>query len=49
MALLLDPQSMIHLHRELWSLPSESLAEWWRLAMRQYNVLAAVPSTALYR
>ena len=49
MALLLDPQSMIRLHLELWSLPSESLAEWWRLAMRQYNVLAAVPTTALYR
>jgi membrane glycosyltransferase len=49
MALLLDPQSMMRLHRELWSLPSESLADWWRLAMRQYNVLAAVPSTALYR
>jgi membrane glycosyltransferase len=49
LALLLDPQSMIRLHRELWSQPSESLAEWWRLAMRQYNVLAAVPSTALYR
>jgi len=49
MALLLDPQSMIRLHRELWSLPSESLADWWRLAMRQYNVLAAVPTTALYR
>ncbi len=49
MALLLDPQSMIRLHRELWSQPSDSLAEWWRLAMRQYNVLAAVPSTALYR
>jgi membrane glycosyltransferase len=49
MALLMDPQSMILLHRELWSLPSDSLAEWWRLAMRQYNVLAAVPTTALYR
>jgi membrane glycosyltransferase len=49
MALLMDPQSMIRLHRELWSLPSESLAEWWRLAMRQYNVLASVPSTAVYR
>jgi membrane glycosyltransferase len=49
MALLLDPQSMIRLHRELWSLPSDALAEWWRLAMRQYNVLAAVPTTALYR
>jgi membrane glycosyltransferase len=49
MALLLDPQSMIRLHRELWTLPSDSLAEWWRLAMRQYNVLAAAPTTALYR
>ena len=49
MALLMDPQSMIRLHRELWSLPSDALAEWWQLAMRQYNVLAAVPSTALYR
>jgi membrane glycosyltransferase len=49
MALLLDPQSMMRLNRELWSLPSESLADWWRLAMRQYNVVAAVPSTALYR
>lgn len=49
MALLLDPQSMIHLHRELWTRPSDALAEWWRLAMRQYNVLAAVPTTALYR
>ncbi|HEY1794471.1 MAG TPA: glucans biosynthesis glucosyltransferase MdoH, partial [Opitutaceae bacterium] len=49
MALLLDPESMISLHRELWSLPSDALAEWWRLAMRQYNVLAAVPSTGLYR
>jgi membrane glycosyltransferase len=49
MALLMDPQSMIHLHRELWTLPPDALAEWWRLAMRQYNVLAAVPTTALYR
>jgi membrane glycosyltransferase len=49
MALLMDPQSMIQLHRELWTLPPDALAEWWRLAMRQYNVLAAVPTTALYR
>jgi len=49
MALLLDPQSMMRLHRELWRLPSESLADWWRLAIRQYNVLAAAPTTALYR
>lgn len=49
MALLLDADSMIWLHRELWSSPQESLAEWWRLAMRQYNVLTSAPTTALYR
>jgi membrane glycosyltransferase len=49
MALLLDADSMIWLHRELWSCPSGALAEWWRLAMRQYNVLTAEPTTALYR
>jgi membrane glycosyltransferase len=49
MGLLLDAESMIWLHRELWSLPSGALAEWWRLAMRQYNVLTATPVTALYR
>ena len=49
MALLLDAESMVWLHRELWSLPASALAEWWRLAMRQYNVLTASPVTALYR
>ena len=49
MALLLDAESMIWLHRELWSLPADALAEWWRLAMRQYNVLTTAPTTALYR
>jgi membrane glycosyltransferase len=49
MALLLDAESMIWLHRELWSSPANALAEWWRLAMRQYNVLTAAPTTALYR
>ncbi|MGA3006640.1 MAG: glucans biosynthesis glucosyltransferase MdoH [Opitutaceae bacterium] len=49
MGLLLDAESMIWLHRELWSLPAGALAEWWRLAMRQYNVLTATPVTALYR
>ena len=48
-ALLMDADSMIALHRELWSARSEDLAEWWRLAMRQYNVLTAAPTTALYR
>jgi len=49
MALLLDAEAMIWLHRELWSLPADALAEWWRLAMRQYNVLTTAPTTALYR
>jgi membrane glycosyltransferase len=49
MALLLDADSMIWLHRELWRLPAGGLAAWWRLAMRQYNVLTATPVTALYR
>ncbi|HVS50929.1 MAG TPA: glucans biosynthesis glucosyltransferase MdoH [Opitutaceae bacterium] len=49
MSLLMDAESMIALHRELWIYPAEDLAEWWRLAMRQYNVLTAAPTTALYR
>lgn len=49
MALLMDAESMIVLHRELWSRPAADLAEWWRLAMRQYNVLTGAPTTALYR
>jgi len=49
LALLLDAESMIWLHEELWRQPSAALAEWWRLAMRQYNVLTASPITALYR
>ncbi len=49
MALLLDAESMMWLHHELWRLPSQALAEWWRLAVRQYNVLTAAPITALYR
>jgi membrane glycosyltransferase len=49
LALLMDAESMIWLHRELWSEPADALAEWWRLAMRQYNVLTTAPTTALYR
>jgi membrane glycosyltransferase len=49
MALLLDAESMNWLHEHLWKQPAESLSPWWRLAMRQYNVLTATPVTALYR
>ncbi len=49
LALLLDAESMAILHRDLWSLPAERLATWWRTAIRAYNVLAPAPQTALYR
>lgn len=49
LALLLDPESMNWLHEQLWKQPREQLSPWWRLAMRQYNVLTATPVTALYR
>ena len=49
MALLLDPESMNWLHEQLWKKPPDLLSEWWRLAMRQYNVLTTTPVTALYR
>ena len=49
MAILLDAESLIWLHRELWSHPPEGLSPWWKLAIRQYNVLTATPTTALYR
>ena len=49
LALLLDPESMNWLHEHLWKQPADKLSPWWRLAMRQYNVLTATPVTALYR
>lgn len=48
-ALLLDADSIASLHRELWSSPTQNLAEWWRAAIRSYNILAPAPRTALYR
>jgi membrane glycosyltransferase len=49
LALLLDSDSMSELHRDLWSMPTERLAAWWRIAIRSYNVIAPAPQTALYR
>lgn len=49
LALLLDADSMSELHRDLWSLPADRLAVWWRTAIRTYNVVAPAPQTALYR
>ncbi|MFH1499527.1 MAG: glucans biosynthesis glucosyltransferase MdoH [Verrucomicrobiota bacterium] len=48
-ALLVDAESMSEIHMELWSAPPSELAEWWRVAIRHYNVLAPVPPTALHR
>jgi len=49
LALLLDSDSMSELHRDLWSMPTDRLAAWWRTAIRAYNVIAPAPQTALYR
>jgi membrane glycosyltransferase len=49
LTLLMDALSMIRLHRDLWSRPASSLAEWWQHAIRQYNQLAPAPTTALDR
>ncbi len=49
LALLLDADSMSELHRDLWSMPADRLAGWWRTAIRAYNVIAPAPQTALYR
>jgi membrane glycosyltransferase len=49
MALLFDPDSMIWLHQQLWELPNDQLAEWWKLGIRQYNVLTQAPVGPLYR
>lgn len=49
LALLSDAQSMIRLHRDLWSRPGWQLGDWWRHALRQYNYLAPAPPTALHR
>jgi membrane glycosyltransferase len=48
MALLMNPVCMAWLHEQIWMLPSEKLAPWWMMALRQYNILESKPQTALY-
>jgi membrane glycosyltransferase len=48
MALLMNPECMAWLHEQIWMLPSEKLAPWWMMALRQYNILDSKPQTALY-
>lgn len=49
LALLYDLESLNALHRRVWSLPSEQIAPWWRLAISQYNIFGREPLRQLYR
>ncbi|RBP47584.1 membrane glycosyltransferase [Roseimicrobium gellanilyticum] len=46
-AVLYDPDTVIHLHYELWSSSEETLSPFWKLAIRQYNLVAPNPFTHL--
>lgn len=46
-SLLMDPESMVILHRELWITPAAQLAQWWTLALDHYNVIAPPPQSPL--
>jgi membrane glycosyltransferase len=48
-SLLMDSASMTALHEEIWSTPSEDLAEWWQRALNHYNFVAPAPTTAFSR
>jgi membrane glycosyltransferase len=48
-ALLMDVDSMNALHREVWATPASDLAEWWRLALQHYTLIAPAPQTAFSR
>jgi membrane glycosyltransferase len=45
-ALLVDPDSMNALHHDVWAAPDSRLHEWWRLALRHYDLIAPAPATA---
>lgn len=49
LALLMDVDSMNALHNEVWATPGAQLAEWWRLALRHYTLIAPAPQTAFSR
>ena len=49
LALLYDIESLNKLHLQVWSLPSDKIAPWWRLAISQYNVFGREPIRQLYR
>ena len=49
LALLRNADSMSEIHDRLWKMPDRQLPEWWKMAMRHYNVLTGRPRTPLYR
>jgi len=46
LALMMDAESMNLWHDAVWSAPAARLAEWWRLVLRHYDVIAPRPGTA---
>jgi membrane glycosyltransferase len=49
LALLRNAESMTEIHDRLWKTPDRQLPDWWKMAMRHYNVLTGRPRTPLYR
>ena len=49
LALLRNADSMTEVHDRLWKMPDRQLPDWWKMAMRHYNVLLGRPRTPLYR
>ena len=46
-AVLYDPDTVVQLHYELWSSSEETMAPFWKVAIRQYNLVAPNPFTHL--
>jgi len=42
-AVMYDPDTVTHLHYELWSSAEDTLCSFWKLAIRQYNLVAPNP------
>jgi len=49
LALLRNADSMVAAHDRLWRMPDRQLPDWWKMAMRHYNVLTGRPMSPLYR
>jgi membrane glycosyltransferase len=46
-AVMYDPDTVTNLHYELWSASEEQLCGFWKIAIRQYNLVAPNPFTHL--